>query len=314
MHKVTFFPLGNADSYLIELANGQKLLFDYADVRDPADSDDKRVDLPAALRSALGDHQSLDVIGITHADDDHTHGAGRFFYLEHAKKYQDAERVKVEELWVPAALIVEPRTNLQPDARVLQAEAQYRLKEGKGIRVFSRPDRLKDWLKEQGIDLADRAHLITDAGRPIPGFEKVNHGVEFFVHSPFAERLDDSTIVDRNDCSLVLQATFEVEGVETCMILSADTTWENFIPMIAITQHHGNEDRLMWDIFKLPHHCSYLSLSSEKGKDVTEPVDEVKWLFEEQPEPSSSQPATPFLPMTRLNRPIARPRHITAKS
>ncbi len=36
------------------------------------------------------------------------------------------------------------------------------------------------------------------------------------------------------------------------------------------------------DIFKLPHHCSYLSLGPEKGKDKTEPVPNVKWLFEDQ--------------------------------
>ena len=30
MHRLTFYPLGNADCCLIDLANGQKILFDYA--------------------------------------------------------------------------------------------------------------------------------------------------------------------------------------------------------------------------------------------------------------------------------------------
>jgi len=32
MHRLTFYPLGNADCCLIDLANGQKILFDYGDI------------------------------------------------------------------------------------------------------------------------------------------------------------------------------------------------------------------------------------------------------------------------------------------
>ncbi|MDX8528245.1 hypothetical protein RFM68_27595 [Mesorhizobium sp. MSK_1335] len=44
---------------------------------------------------------------------------------------------------------------------------------------------------------------------------------------------------------------------------------------------YDNEHRLQWDVLKLFHHCSYKSLSPEKGDDITEPVEDVKWLFEE---------------------------------
>ena len=46
MPTITMFPLGNADAVLVDLADGQKLLFDYADRRDPDDEDDLRCDLP----------------------------------------------------------------------------------------------------------------------------------------------------------------------------------------------------------------------------------------------------------------------------
>jgi beta-lactamase superfamily II metal-dependent hydrolase len=281
MHQLTFYPLGNADSYLIDLVGGEKILVDYADVRDPNNPWDKRIDLAATLRENLraAKRDGFDVVAFTHADDDHVHGMSEFFHLEHAARYQSGDRVKIGELWVPAAVLVEE--GLENDARVLQAEAQHRFRQGRGVRVFSRPDALKGWCTAQGIDWNARQHLITDAGQLVRGFTKHQQGVEFFVHSPFAERLPDGTLVDRNDCSLVLQATFLVDGAETRFILSADTTWENFIPMINITCWHGNEDRLAWDIIKLPHHCSYLSLSPEKGEDVTEPVDELAWLFEQ---------------------------------
>jgi len=32
-HKINFYPIGNADTTLIELDNNQKILFDYANMR-----------------------------------------------------------------------------------------------------------------------------------------------------------------------------------------------------------------------------------------------------------------------------------------
>src|SRR5260370_1897243 len=109
MPKMTIFPIGNADCCLIDLTNGQKLLFDYAHCRNANDSEDHRIDLAAALRSDLknsGRHQ-FDVVAFTHADDDHVHGASEFFYLKHAQKYQGPDRITINQLCVPAAMIVE---------------------------------------------------------------------------------------------------------------------------------------------------------------------------------------------------------------
>ncbi|MDD5282260.1 MAG: hypothetical protein PHF69_06195, partial [Candidatus Omnitrophica bacterium] len=125
MHKLTFFPIGNADCCLIDLDNKKKILFDYADCKDPDDEDDLRINLAAALRSDLEKDKKdyYDVVVFTHADDDHMHGFSEFFYLEHAKKYQDEKRIKINELWVPAALIIEE--GLKDEAAILRAEARH---------------------------------------------------------------------------------------------------------------------------------------------------------------------------------------------
>lgn len=46
-----------------------------------------------------------------------------FFYLEHAKKYQNGDRIKIKELWVPAAMITEEGS--EDEARILQSEARF---------------------------------------------------------------------------------------------------------------------------------------------------------------------------------------------
>lgn len=281
MHQLTIFPIGNADCCLIDTENGKKILIDYANLRDPNNDTDLRIDLKSAIEDNLNaaGRTSFDVVVFTHVDDDHIHGATEIFHLEHAKKYQGNSRIKINELWVPAAMIVE--TGLKEEAQALQAEARYRLCKGTGIRVFSRPKKLKEWLKKQGLTLESRRHLITDAGELVPGFTKESERIEFFIHSPFVAQLNDNEL-DRNNCSLVFQATFYNNEQETKFILSADTSHEVLTEIIKVTKLHDNHDRLAWDIVKIPHHCSYRSLSDEKGVSITEPNSEIKWLYEEQ--------------------------------
>ena len=283
MHKLTFFPLGNADTSLVETSAGAVLLLDYAAMADPDDPNDRRIDLPLAIRDrldALGrDH--VDVLALTHLDQDHIRGVSDFFFLEHARKYQGRGRVRIADLWVPAAAITESKETLTDDGRAVQAEARYRLERGEGVRVFSRPEALKEWLDEHKLTIESRAHLITDAGQLVPSFKKDVHRVEFFAHSPFADR-EDGKLVDRNSESLVLQATFTEAGRDSRLMLGSDVPHEIWTRIVTVTRAHANEQRLEWDVFKLPHHCSYLSLGPEKGKHVTKPVPEVAWLFEQQ--------------------------------
>ena len=50
--KITFYPLGNADTALIRLADNRIILVDFADMRDPSDKADKRIDLAAEVKRA----------------------------------------------------------------------------------------------------------------------------------------------------------------------------------------------------------------------------------------------------------------------
>lgn len=275
-----FFPTGNADTTFIQLANNHVILMDYAHMRNENDSTDKRIDLPTAIREALDEagQESFRVVAFTHLDKDHVHRASEFFWLEHAEKYQGSDRIKIDELWVPAGVLTEE--SLDNDARIIRQEARHRLKQGKGIKVFSRPEALRSYLEENGLTLEARAHCIVDAGGLVPGFNKWSEeAVEFFVHSPFAWRTDEG-LSDRNQGSIVVQMTLREGGQESYALLGADIDHECLSQIVRTSRRHGNEDRLHWDVLKLFHHCSYLSLSSEKGEDITEPVEDVKWLFE----------------------------------
>lgn len=283
MTAFTFFPIGNADTTLIRLADDRLVLFDYANMRNAADRFDVRCDLPVELRKEMSAARRSDfaVVCFTHLDDDHVRGMGQFFWLRHAARYQGDGRPKIDELWVPAGAITE--TSLSDDARLVRQEARHRLLQGEGIKVFSRPDALRAFLEDNGLTVEDRASCIVDAGKTVPGFSKAGpERAEFFVHCPFAWRTDERGLEDRNQDSIVLQATFVEGGQETYALLGSDVEYGTICEIVKTSKRHGNEARLRWDVMKLFHHCSYLSLGPDRGVDETAAVDEVKWLFEQQ--------------------------------
>ena len=138
MHTITIFPLGNADCCRIDLAGGRKILFDYANTRCADDAADKRIDLEKELRADLkvAQRDSYDVVAFTHLDTDHFCKATEFFELRHAVKYQGKDRIKINEMWVPAAAIYEDRADLAEEGRIIQAEARTGSSKVKGFGYF----------------------------------------------------------------------------------------------------------------------------------------------------------------------------------
>lgn len=290
MPKLTFYPVGNADTFVIDLAKGEKLIFDYANRRNPDDKDDKRCDLPVELRKELDadKRKDYDVAVFTHLDLDHYDGMTDFFYLEHDKKFQGKaadgkDRIKMKVMWVPAAVLTEDLEDEEEESQDIQKEAWHRLENKQGILVFSRPDSLKEAIEKRGIKFDDVKHLIIDAGRTVPSFNQTDHGVEFWVHSPHASRQNEGEgVVDRNDHAIVLLAAFLVDGFETKVQLFADVTHEVIDDIVKVTQYKKRDYRLEWDVFKIAHHCSYTAVGSEKGETVTKATDKVDWMFNTQ--------------------------------
>src|SRR5438067_8998806 len=99
--KITYFNLDNADTTLIRLDSGKNILWDYANMQG-----EKHCDLPKELNKRVSKNY-FDVVCFTHGDEDHVKGMSEYFYLEHAKVYHGEGRKKINDLWVPAALLVE---------------------------------------------------------------------------------------------------------------------------------------------------------------------------------------------------------------
>lgn len=282
-HRITFYPVGNGDTSQIVLSNGRRLLFDFRHLAKCDGGEGPEIDLASRLRAELkaANKTSFDVVALTHGDKDHLCGSTDFFELNHATKYQGGERIKIDELWVPAAMLLEEATcdNRGAEWVIWRQEARHRLKAGAGIRVFSKPEMLKQWFRDNDIPFEERKHLITDAGQLVPGFTTAADGVEFFCHSPFIKHVDDGDDM-RNSCALIFNVRFSVAVGDIDYLAIGDTDWSVLEDIVEITKSHKNESRLAWDLFKIPHHCSYKALSDLKGDTETEPKPGVLELLE----------------------------------
>jgi len=287
VHKIVFYPVGNGDSSQILLSGGKRILFDYCHREKNEGEDVPEIDLHSRLKKELKDEgrDYFDAVAFTHADGDHISGSTDFFELQHADKYQGDGRIKINELWVPAAMLLDKaeRDKQNQEFVILRQEARHRLLEGKDILVFSKPKALMDWLipklKERGLSANARDHLFVDAGTLVPGFSLSNDGVEFFCHSPFIKHCDDDGDIIRNEAALIFNVRFRSDGREYDYLAVGDSEWEVLEEIVDITKYHNNEDRLEWDLFNIPHHCSYLALSDEKGEKETIPKEKVKELL-----------------------------------
>lgn len=275
--RIRFYPVGNGDSVLVENDDGKHLLIDYNCPSEAKDDDDERINLEEELDERLKD-KDLDVLMITHAHDDHYHGFSEYFWLNFAEKYQEDQRKKITELWVPDALIWE--TGINGEGRILRSEARYRLlDEQKGIKVFGESVSLIEFIENSGkVSYDDVKHLIFKPGDIINHFS----GFEIFIHSPHSWKTEEDE--NKNNKCIVIQADFRIDSKSvTKVIFGSDAESDAWEGIYSATENNGNHDRLEFDVFKVSHHCSHTALNrEEKGDLITEPVENVKKLFEKQ--------------------------------
>lgn len=315
-HRIIFYPVGNGDTCQIVLENGKRILMDYRHRKKTELGEGPEINLKERLKKELADakRDAFDVVAFTHGDTDHLENSTEFFHLRHAAKYQGDGRIKIDTLWVPAAMVLECGTNGQQSAEFVlwRQEARHRLKEGKGIRVFSKPDKLKGWLEENGLTLESRRHLITDAGQLAPDFNLSSDGVEFFCHSPFIKHVDDGDDL-RNAASLIFNVRFRKGFNDYDYLAVGDSEWCVLEDIVKTTKYHNNMDRLAWDLYNIPHHCSYLALNKDKGEYETVPTPLVAEILMAGKDGAYVVSSSCPIPDTKDAREQAQPPHIQAR-
>ena len=283
-HYIKCFPVDNGDTTLLKLKDNSSILID-CKIRDGVETDDGRKmyavkdDLLSELERR-DDNPTLDLFILTHSDKDHCQGFDKNFYTGAPKKYSKSNRengeIMVDELWV-TSMIFNHADN--PDAEAIQKEA------GRRLKLWQADDPSKNTsgnrLRMIGYDEDERYESLLNS---VPGETVNNIGGEekedfqFFVHAPFKQSLIDSNAKkEHNGSSIVLQARFKASASDeeyACFAMfGGDADHYRWEQVLEKSRNNGNEDKLKWDLFMTPHHCSWTYFNDVKYKDNPEPKD-----------------------------------------
>lgn len=267
-HKLKFYPVCNGDTVLITLKDETTILID-SNIRETGEDAegnqifDVKKDLLLSLKKKDSNYH-LDLFILTHHDQDHCRGLKKHFYqgdpANHNSTNRENDEIIIDELWVTSLLFSCSNCD---DSKTLRKEAERRCK------LWCDNDKYKNFpgnrIRIIGYNGEER---YKDVPNSVPGEiqNQINNNLkndfDFFIHSPFKSNVVTSTAKeDANPSSVVLQARFKINTYDkefsTLAIFGGDADHYIWEKILNISKKNGNKDKLKWDLFLAPHHCSW---------------------------------------------------------
>ena len=281
-HTIKYYPVGNADCTLIKLDNGKTIIVDCQILADLTDGKGKQIcfDVKADLlkelkKDGLG-RPFVDLFISTHPHDDHCKGFAGNFYHGAVENYDDKtnkDEIIIEELWItPRGLknnLADTAVDIRKEAKrrrdLYDADAKFTGSKGNYIRIIGY-DKDKDF---------DSRYCY------VPGTTVTSvHGtslswLDIFIHAPFKEDVETSKKYDdKNATSIVVQFGFKIEGYsgyKSRVLMGGDAEhgiWQH------ILDNNTDDEKLKWNIFLSPHHCSWSFFNESDNKQEIMPSSE----------------------------------------
>lgn len=249
---IVFWPVGTGDSTTICVDSNTVIQIDLRHLVAADDDDDPRepiVDRLVKLLPTRNGQPYLSVFVLTHPDKDHCQGF---------KELKD--RVAIGELWFSPRIFFEYSCDLCDDAKDFEKEAKRRVsktiekkgdvKSGDLVRIIGYHS-LLDEAEYAGFP-EDRLSRPGDLITSLDGDDR-SDVFDAFVHAPIKEDEEDEK---RNETSVGLRIQVK-EGDHTGQaLLLGDLSYPSIRRVFDETKNHNNEDKLTWDVFLAPHHCS----------------------------------------------------------
>lgn len=277
------FPVGNGDMTLIKLESGRTILID-TNIRAAADHPDEPTpDIASMLRQILNvdavGRSYVDVLLLTHPDQDHCRGMIKHLHLGKPEDYcKEDNKIFVREMW--SSPIVFRRASriltLCDDAKAFATEARRRVQyfrdhEFTGIKDG---DRILILGEDENGKTDDLTSILVKVGQTITKVNgEVNSTLTACLLGPLSKANSEEAeeALAKNRSSVILQFRLSAGGrTSACRFLAGGDAevaiWER------LWEEYRNSGWLEYDVLLTPHHCSWHSLSydswSKKGKNA----------------------------------------------
>lgn len=281
-HLIKFYPVENGDCTLIKLDNGKTVVVDCQFLNDIYDQKgcqirfDVKADLLKELAKDENGNPYVDLFISTHPHDDHCKGFEGNFYHGNPQNYDkktNKDEIIIGELWVTPGGV---GNELADSAETIRQEAKRRRK-------------LYDDDNHYRGSYGNYLHIIgynqqssfDERYGYVPGttVTSVNGAemewLELFIHAPFKEDVDASRKnKDKNATSIVVQYAFKVlddqcnKIVKSRLLMAGDAEHEIWQHII---DNNKDDDKLKWNIFLAPHHCSWTFFNESSNKNEVKP-------------------------------------------
>lgn len=282
--KITFFPVGNGDSTLIQLNDADKANKTNAtailiDCYFNGESEDQIDELRARLPIDKNSRPYVDVFCLSHPDRDHIGGFRKHFHLGPLSDYDDEadeKKIVIREMWSSPMVFRRASKNfkLTEDAKAWRTEAKrrvslYREKNkqaptGSGDRIQIFGQDIDDEGNDKNADIADIVHMVDTRLNCIDG--RVSDHIQIDVLGPLSsgEVAEDEEKLAANRSSIITRFHIKPSRQSnsyTIFLTGGDAereVWERLWKKFS-----KSPEELEYDVLQAPHHCSWHVLSEE---------------------------------------------------
>lgn len=265
-NNLTFFPVGNGDTVLIELDN-KTILTDVNYRESAADPDHDDYDFAPDLQKAClvsPKNFRLSIFVLTHPDVDHLRGFTNLFYCGNPDKYKDRKKedekqILIEEMWISP--YSEHPNYETDDSKPVFKEVNRRV----ALRGTAEGEKNGNRIKTLDTESKYRNGSVTS-----------NISWELLAPTPTEANIQDEKGSEEhtssNDSSLVIRWTLKVSEGMTRTILAGDATVEVWDRVWK--DYRKKTDPLNRHILLAPHHCSRGAMARKQDDETYEYSDD----------------------------------------
>ncbi len=281
-HLIKYYPVDNADNSLIKLSDNTTIQVDCQIREGEENSDgvkiyDVKKDMLKELQKDADDNPYVDLFVLSHPHKDHCAGFEGNYYCGDPDDYsgdnRENEEIIVGELWVTQMVF---GNSICDEAVAIRKEAKRRRKlfEEKPWEANKQGNRLhiigytKDNGVVEGLNYIPGTTVDTINGN-------YNNYASIFIHAPFKSDLVSETAnEDHNATSIIFQISFRTSlfgEIKSRAIFGGDADHYIWEKVKTISEDNDNSDKLNWNLFLAPHHCSWSFFNDRPYEDHTEP-------------------------------------------
>lgn len=275
--EITFFPVANGDMTLIKLASGRTILIDI-NIRQPGDGvRDVLKDLRKQLREDEEGRPYVDVMVLSHPDQDHCRGLCEHFYLGPLVDYPtrgEASKIVIREMWSSPLVYRRASTThtLSEDAKAWNTEAKRRAKLFEAEGALDDGDRILILGEDTGGKTENIPEIVVKPGDTITavgGHEEKNFSA-LLLAPMAADNPEEAEELSKNESSVIINYQLGAGSVEDAVKFLSGGDAGVYIWERQWALHKNDASVLEYDLLSTPHHCSWRVLSRDSWSENKE--------------------------------------------